>query len=172
MKQKVLLFIISLIIIVAPIFVFTTSTFAQTTSGGTQGVGLVPCGGPTQDPCKVKDVFVLVARVINTLIGLAGIYAVYVIIGAGFWMIVTMGNEESIAKQKKTLANAVVGLVFTMMAYMFINTAVNYILIGQAGKTIIVNGKQEKCSLDLQDPLNYLYIHSDPTRHSNCAKAK
>src|SRR3989344_6831635 len=88
---------------------------------GVAADGLVPCGGPTESPCTVKDIFVLVARVTNTLIGLAGIYAVYVIIGAGFWMTVTMGNEEAITKNKKALTQAVVGFVLAMMAYMMVN---------------------------------------------------
>ena len=126
-----------------------------------KAAGLVPCGGPTESPCTVKDVFVLAIRVTNTLIGLAGIYAVYQIICAGFWMVVTMGNEESITKHKNTLTQAVVGFVFTMMAYILINTAVNYILLG---------AEKKECRLDLKDPLNYLIVHGNPTEHANCDK--
>ena len=129
---------------------------------GVSADGLVPCGGPTESPCTVKDIFVLVARVTNTLIGLAGIYAVYVIIGAGFWMTVTMGNEEAITKNKKALTQAVVGFVLAMMAYMMVNTTVNYILLEAA--------TNEKCKIDLSDPLNYLIIHSDATKHASCNK--
>jgi hypothetical protein len=111
----------------------------------------------------------MVARVTNTLIGLAGIYAVYVIIGAGFWLVVTMGNEEKLTNYKKQISQAVVGFVLVLMAYMFVNTAVNYILLGGAGKKIqLENGKEVECSLDLTDPLNYLIIHSNPKDHAKC----
>ena len=63
--------------------------------------GLVPCGGPTESPCTLKDIFVLAIRTTNTLIGIAAIYAVYTIISAGFWLIVSMGEEEKITKNKK-----------------------------------------------------------------------
>lgn len=145
MKSKILFF--SLIFLFVP---FLASA-----------AGLVPCGGPGESPCTVKDVFVLVIRTTNTLIGLAGIYAVYQIIGAGFWMVVTMGNEESITKHKNTMTQAVVGFVFTMMAFILVNTAVNYILLG---------AEKKECRLDLKDPLNYLIVHGDPTKHANCNK--
>ncbi len=145
MKSKILIF--SLVLLITPLFASAR--------------GLVPCGGPGESPCTVKDVFVLSIRVTNTLIGLAGIYAVYQIIGAGFWMVVTMGNEESITKHKNTLTQAVVGFVFTMMAFILINTAVNYILLG---------AEKKECRLNLKDPLNYLIVHDNPTEHAKCNK--
>ena len=125
--------------------------------------GIVPCGGPApESPCTLKDVFVIIARATNMLVALAGIYAVFQIVSAGFWLTTTMGNEEKITQNKKWLTNAIVGFVMTMFAYMFINTAVNYLLLEAA--------KNKACKLDLQDPLNYLVIHSDPTKHAECRK--
>ncbi|HVY67401.1 MAG TPA: hypothetical protein VHA30_00675 [Patescibacteria group bacterium] len=100
-----------------------------------QARGLVPCGGYTatgaaQPPCTVSDLFLLVAVVTNWLISVAGLYAVFQIVGAGFWLTTTMGNEESITKWKKALTEAVVGFVFVMIAFILVNTAVNYILLG------------------------------------------
>ncbi|MEK7617837.1 MAG: hypothetical protein AAB410_01710 [Patescibacteria group bacterium] len=123
--------------------------------------GLVPCGGPTESPCTLKDIFVLAIRTTNTLIGIAAIYAVYTIISAGFWLIVSMGEEEKITKNKKAIVHAVVGFVLTMMAFMIINTVVNLLLL---------NASQQKCQLDLKDPLNYLIVHSNPQEHADCAQ--
>ncbi len=122
--------------------------------------GLVPCGGPTESPCTVTDIFVLIARLTNVLIALAGIYAVYVIIGAGFWLVISMGNEEKITQHRKALTQAVVGFMLIMIAFMVVNTVVNIILL-QAYK-------DQDCKLDLSDPFNYLKIHSDPTKHAKC----
>ena len=90
----------------------------------------------------------MVAKVTNWLISMAGLVAVYNIVNAGFWMILDMGNEEALTGRKKALSNAIIGLIMVMMAFMFINTAVNLIL-------------QSRCSLDLTDPLSYLTI-KDP----------
>lgn len=145
MKIKILFF--SVFLFAIPFFVLAA--------------GLVPCGGATESPCGIKDIFILFIRTTNTLIGLASIYAVYQIINGGFWLVVSMGNEEAISTQRKRITQAVVGFVFSMMAYMLVNTVVNLLLL---------NGANGKCKLDLKDPLNYLIIHSDPKEHAKCRK--
>ena len=139
---------------------------------GVSAAGLVPCGGPApESPCTVKDIFVMIAMVTNTLIGLAGVYAVFEIVNGGFWLITTMGNEEAIAKNRKRITQAVVGFVMAMFAYIFVNTAVNYLLLEAVGQKIkLADGTEVECTLDLSDPLNYLYIHSDPSAHAKCRK--
>ncbi|MDE2312428.1 MAG: hypothetical protein KGJ93_05095, partial [Patescibacteria group bacterium] len=92
--------------------------------------GLVPCGGPSDNhPCGVLDAFYMVARVTNWLIAVAGLYAVYQIVSGAFWLAISMGNEEDISKRRKWVTNAIVGFVVVMMAYVFMNTAVNMILL-------------------------------------------
>ena len=107
--------------------------------------GLVPCGGTGEAPCKLDDVFVLIARVTNFLLGFAGVFATFAIIRAGFWLVAAGGDEEAITKNKNALTQAVIGLVLSLMAFMFVNTAVNFLL-------------HSKCKLDLTNPLNYLKI--------------
>jgi hypothetical protein len=114
------------------------------------GFSLVPCGRTGQRPCTFEDIFVLIARVTNWLIALAGVYAVYEMINNGFWLVVTLGNEEAITKRKSALSSAVIGFVLVLFAYMFVNTAVNYLLLGWA---------PEKCKIKLSDPLTYLRIN-------------
>ena len=120
--------------------------------------GLVPCGGYKDDgtherACNVEDIFILIARVTNWLVAFAGVYAVYMIVGGGFWLIVSMGNEEAITKRKSQISSAVVGLVLVFMAYMFINTTVNLLL----SRNLAI-GHNPKCALDLKNPLTYLAI--------------
>ncbi|MCX6797125.1 MAG: pilin [Candidatus Doudnabacteria bacterium] len=105
--------------------------------------GLVPCGNEGESPCTIEDIFALIARVTNWLLMVAGIYAVCQIIGAGFWLVITMGNEEKIAQQKKALNNAVVCFVFAMMAFLIVNTGVNLLF-------------RSKCKINLSNPLKYL----------------
>jgi hypothetical protein len=113
-----------------------------------RAAGLVPCGGSGENPCTVRDAFVLIARVTNWLIAMAGVYAVYEIINNSFWLVVTMGNEESITKRKTGIGNAVFGFIFVLCAYMLVNTAVNGLLL------------RGSCKFELNDPLNYLTINN------------
>lgn len=105
--------------------------------------GLVPCGGPTEKACTFVDFFGAVARLVNMLIALAGVYAVIQIIYAGFGMIMAQGNEEAIAAKKSQITAAIVGMVIALMSYAIINTAVNIVLMS-------------RCKIDLKNPLNYL----------------
>lgn len=110
-----------------------------------KAAGLVPCGNEGEAACTFKDIFYMVARVTNYLIAIAGLYAVFKIIQTGFNFITTMGNEEAIAKNKKALSSAVVGMMLVMMAFLFVNTVVNFLL-------------HSKCKIDLTNPLTYLTI--------------
>lgn len=105
--------------------------------------GLVPCGGYGEAPCNVYHVFYIAALLTNWLIAVAGIYAAYQILSAGFWLTTTMGNEEVIGKYKKMATNAVVGMVMVMIAYLVVNTAVNIIL-------------SSRCQVNLKSPLDYV----------------
>ncbi|PJC56203.1 hypothetical protein CO026_01625 [Candidatus Kaiserbacteria bacterium CG_4_9_14_0_2_um_filter_41_32] len=146
-----------LIIVFSLIFaLFVINTFILSpavASAQTKG-GLVPCGGYEADgvtrerPCNVADIFVLIARVTNWLIMAAGIYAVFQIIVAGWWLAASVGNEEAITKHKNAITQALVGLVLVLCAYMFVNTAVNIIFLRGI----------EGCTIDLTDPLSYVKI--------------
>lgn len=105
--------------------------------------GLVPCGGAGEHPCGVQDIFYLIARVTNWLILVAGIYAVFQIISNAFWLVVSAGNEENITKHRQGVTSAIIGMFVVLGAYMFVNTAVNQILLS-------------KCKVDLGNPLNYV----------------
>ena len=129
--------------------------------------GLVPCGGykdngQLERPCNIEDIFVIVARVTNFLIAMAGVVAVYYIVGAGFWLIVSTGTEEDITKRKSQISNAVVGFVLVLMAYMFVNTVVNFMITRSLATK---NGTNAACRFDLTSPLTYLSI--DPKQCSN-----
>lgn len=124
---------------------------------GASARGLVPCGGynkdGTREPvCDVKFTFTLVARATNWLIAMAGVLAVYEIARAALWLVISMGNEESITQNKSALSNAVVGFVLVLMAFLFVNTVVNFLL------TRSLVSDNPSCKLDLTDPLNYLTI--------------
>lgn len=120
-----------------------------------RAAGLVPCGGystASQNPCTVSDIFVLIAKATNFLIAAAALVAVYEFINHGFYLIVSLGNEEAIASHKKAISGAVVGFVLILMAFMFVNTVVNFLL------TRGIVSDKPACKLDLTSPLTYLTI--------------
>jgi hypothetical protein len=145
--------------IIVVIFLLALPLFAS-------AAGLVPCGGDNEQACRLEDVFILIARVTNWLLSLAGVYAVYKIIQAGFNLAIAQGEEENITQNKKQITNAVVGFVLTLMAYLFMNTVVNFLLLRGIAQ----------CKIDLTDPLNYVLVNQDAckaqheTNHQNDRK--
>ena len=95
--------------------------------GTAQAVILVPCGRnvPGSEPCEFKHLVTLFIRVINYLISVAAVVAMYHILLAGFNLITSLGNPEKIETAKKTVANAIVGFGLIILAFVFINLVVN-----------------------------------------------
>lgn len=150
-KQKKLLLACVLLVTV---FIFSPSLRPA------QATGLVPCGGystASTKPCTFTDIFTLIAQVTNWLVAMAGVYAAYEIINNGFWLIMSMGNEEAITTRKNGLSNAVVGFVLVLFAFMLINTVVNVLLTRSIATTA-----NPQCRLELTSPLTYLTIQQDP----------
>ena len=136
-KKQIIIFLFTASLAAFPVFV--------------RAAGLVPCGGVGENPCTVKDAFYMVARVVNWLVLMAGVYATFEIVGGGFWLVASAGNEESVTKHRNQITQAVVGLFIVLAAYMFMNTAVNFILMS-------------KCVVDFKNPLNYVLTMKDPSK--------
>lgn len=105
--------------------------------------GLVPCGGPSEKPCTVLDAFYMLARVTNWLIMTAGIYAVFKLIWAGFDLVDSAGREEHITKAREQISEVIIGFFIVLGAYMFVNTAVNALLMS-------------KCKINFASPWTYI----------------
>lgn len=86
---------------------------------------LVPCGGTGQDPCQFKHLVFLIIRVINYLISVAAVVAMYYILLNGFNLMTSLGNPEKIKKGKVGIANAVVGFGIVVLAFVFVNLLAN-----------------------------------------------
>ena len=67
----------------------------------------------------------LIYRIISLLLFVAGALAVLFIIIGGYQYITAAGNEEQSEKGKKTLINAIIGVVVIILAYVIINVVVN-----------------------------------------------
>lgn len=92
--------------------------------------GLRVCGGSEivsegangDSFCKLKDIYILIAKVTNYLIATAGLFAVVWVVVAGFRLVVAAGNEAMIKQGKRGLTNAIIGFVLVMIAYLVVNT--------------------------------------------------
>lgn len=74
----------------------------------------VPAYGPT-------DLRVVVARIIQIFFSVLGIIAVAIIFYGGFLWMTSGGNEETVAKAKRTLTNSIIGLVIIFAAFSIVS---------------------------------------------------
>jgi len=72
---------------------------------------------------SISDV---VSAVIKTLLSLLGVIFIVLIVYAGFMWMTSAGNEEQIAKAKKIMGAATIGLAVVLSAY-----AITYFVIDQ-----------------------------------------
>lgn len=86
-----------------------------------------PIHGGFADSASVGD---FIIKVITILLVLSGVIAVLFVVIGGFQYVTSGGNEESAKKGKKTLTNAVIGIVVVVLAYAIINVAVNTLTSG------------------------------------------
>jgi len=70
----------------------------------------------------------VVANVIQVVLGFLGTIAVVLIIVAGFQWMTAAGSEDKIAKAKKIMTAAVIGLVIVLMAYALSTFVINAII--------------------------------------------
>lgn len=72
-----------------------------------------------------SDFPAIVGGVINVFLGVLGVIALGFVIYGGFVWMTAAGNEEKIAQAKKTLQNAVIGLVIILMSAAIVNFILN-----------------------------------------------
>jgi amino acid transporter len=110
-----------------------------------QAQGIVNCGvrgsgydanGQPLTPCTFQHLFELVYLVVNTLIGMAGLVAIFFIVWGGAQMLLSAGNMEKVQDAKRTIWNAILGLVLVLMSYLIISFVVGLILPGASGNPL------------------------------------
>ena len=82
--------------------------------------GLVGC----TDNCQLGDLVLVVIRLINFLLSLAGFVAMIFIVWAGWNMIQTRGNEEKIATAKATFSDAIIGFFLVLVAFVLVDAII------------------------------------------------
>lgn len=69
----------------------------------------------------------LIRTVINWALGITFAIAVLFLIIGGFWYITAGGNEEQADKGKKTIINALIGVVVIILSYVIVNVVSNLV---------------------------------------------
>jgi type IV secretion system pilin len=75
----------------------------------------------------------IVFYLIRIALGITGIIAVAFIIYGGFRYITSAGNDEAAEGAKKTIINAIIGLIVVILSYVIISVVVNALLPNGAG---------------------------------------
>lgn len=100
----------------------SASVHADTTSeirGGVNDSGGSGAGGD-----KVVET---IKNIINILLFLIGLFAVVMIVIAGFRFVTSNGDSNTVSQAKNTIIYAVIGIVVAVMAYAIVNFVLNQI---------------------------------------------
>lgn len=96
-----------------------------------QGSGLgqsFSCDPSTGLNCSAgTNVNALIKTVINWALGITFAIAVLFLIIGGFWYITAGGNEEQADKGKKTIVNALIGVIVIILSYVIVNVVTNLV---------------------------------------------
>lgn len=76
---------------------------------------------------EIEDV---VVNITNYLLYIIGTICVLVLVFAGFTYVASAGNEGEIGKAKNRITYAIIGLVVAIIAWVFVNSIVTYLLPG------------------------------------------
>lgn len=87
------------------------------------GAGLVPCGGPGEDPCTFCDLFKLMQNVINfIIIDIVPPVAILIFVVAGIMFLVSAGDPGLLARSRNIFKTAVLGLAIIYGAWLIVGT--------------------------------------------------
>jgi hypothetical protein len=86
--------------------------------------GQLPTAGV--DVSSPEGVINVIAQVINWALYLSGAIAVVFVIIGGYRYLTAGGNEESATKGRKSVVNALIGLVIIVLAYVIVNAVASF----------------------------------------------
>jgi len=90
----------------------------------------VPSAGNTGLPNEASA-SAIIMRIIQILLAVAGLIAVIFLIVGGFRYILAGGNEEAAESAKKTITNAIIGIVIVILAFVIVRVISNALVSSQ-----------------------------------------
>lgn len=106
----------SLVLIIAPLL-FLKVASAQILTNTTDGLANITDTVATQANFGQVSIEVLVAKIIQIVLGLLAIIFLILTILAGFRWMTAAGNEEEVKKAQETIKATIIGLVIILAAY-------------------------------------------------------
>ena len=88
-------------------------------TGNTIGEG-IECAGGTL-PENLSGSGGIITNVINVLLGIVGVVAIIMIIVGALRMVLSAGNEKTVAGARNTILYAVIGLIIAILAFAIVN---------------------------------------------------
>ena len=101
---------------------------------------------------QAQDPRLIVAKIINSLLGLLGMGAVSYTVYAGYLIMTAGGNEDQVEKGKNTLKNAVIGLLLILSAYSITRFAVRFATGNRAQQGTHCRVQQDQANPDPLGP--------------------
>ena len=87
---------------------------------------LVPC----KDNCKLSDIFVMIQNIVNCLVFISTIICLLFLVIGGLLYIFSLGNPENLTKAKNTIIWALGGLALVFLAWLIVNTVMQFMGVG------------------------------------------
>lgn len=126
--KKVTLFAVSLLAlaIFVPVVSVNASVADTLINGGSQqqpfqtnpyNQGLSELEVPNSYATQSRDPYTLIGRIIRIALSFLGVGATALMVYAGVMWMTAAGNDEKVSEAKKTLRNALIGLILIMMSY-------------------------------------------------------
>jgi hypothetical protein len=89
---------------------------------------LVTCGHSSAagtNECQLQDLVITLIKIINTLMGLSWLVAVFFVFWGGWGMVNSAGNPEKLKEGKSTFTNAIIGFFLIMVSFLLVNFVVS-----------------------------------------------
>ena len=102
--------VLVLLILVTPLV--ARAAFVNSTTDCSSGFG---------QACGITDIKILIRNIINIILGVAGLVSVLFVIIGGFRYITSAGNEEQAEAGKKTLQNAIIGIIIVVLSFVIVS---------------------------------------------------
>ncbi|MCK5415893.1 hypothetical protein KAI92_00530 [Candidatus Parcubacteria bacterium] len=87
---------------------------------------LNPPSGENRGDYAVNDIIILLINIATWLLGITGSLTLLAFIYGGVLFLISAGNNETVAKAKKIIFGAIVGLIIVFLSY----TIINFLMTG------------------------------------------
>ncbi|PJE76385.1 hypothetical protein COV05_04825 [Candidatus Uhrbacteria bacterium CG10_big_fil_rev_8_21_14_0_10_48_16] len=90
-------------------------------------------GATLDNPLGTTNIREVIARIIQSILGVTGSLALLMFIYGGFLFLISAGEAERVKKGKEVMKWAILGLVVIIGAYMIVSTIVTALETGTVG---------------------------------------